>query len=325
MPGEDYSESTRVVLGELEDLPHVVELPSRGPTASMIGRTLAVVTELGVDLQPAGWRLTDSPGIDHRRAKSLLGQDLDVIEELASRHVGAVKVQVAGPWTLAAAVERPRGDKVLSDFGARRDLAQALAEGVRDHVLAVQRRIPGAEIVVQVDEPSLPAVLGGGIATASGFHRHRTVAPADATQALDWVLASAASAGASTVVHCCAQAPPFELLTQTTVGAVSFDVSLFPAASYDDLGAWVDADRGVWLGVVPTIEPDVPPSEVEVTRDVISWWSGVGHSELETLPSTTLTPACGLAGATPSWARQALGLCSQVARNLSVEQGKMGS
>ncbi|MBA2716388.1 MAG: methionine synthase, partial [Propionibacteriales bacterium] len=157
MPGEDYFESTRVVLGELGDLPHVVELPSRGPTASMIGRTLALVSELGADLQPAGWRLTDSPGLDHRRAKSLLGHDLDVTEELAQGHSGRFKVQVAGPWTLAATVERQRGDKVLSDFGARRDLAQALAEGVGDHVAAVQRRIPGAEIVVQVDEPSLPA------------------------------------------------------------------------------------------------------------------------------------------------------------------------
>lgn len=324
MPGEDYSESTRIVLGEVADLPHLVEQPSRGPTASMIGRTLAMVTELGADLQPAGWRLTDSPGLDHRRAKSLLGQDLDVTEELASRHVGSFKVQVAGPWTLAATVERQRGDKVLSDFGARRDLAQALAEGVGDHVAAVQRRIPGAEIVVQVDEPSLPAVLGGGIATASGFHRHRAVTLADAARALDWVLTSAASAGASTVVHCCAPELPFALLAQTSAGAVSFDLSLFSPASYDALGGWVDDDRGVWLGVVPTTGPEVPPSEADVTREVLSWWSHVGHSELETLPSTTLTPTCGLAGATPTWAREALGLCSRVARNLSVEQGRMG-
>jgi len=324
MPGEDYSESTRVVLGELGDLPHVVELPSRGPTASMIGRTLALVSELGADLQPAGWRLTDSPGLDHRRAKSLLGHDLDVTEELAQGHSGRFKVQVAGPWTLAATVERPRGDKVLSDFGARRDLAQALAEAVGDHVAAVQRRIPGAEIVVQVDEPSLPTVLGGGIATASGFHRHRAVTPADATLALDWVLAAAASAGASTVVHCCAPELPFALLAQTSAGAVSFDLGLFSPASYDALGEWVDDDRGVWLGVVPTTGPEVPPSEADVTREVLSWWSHVGHSELETLPSTTLTPTCGLAKATPTWARAALGLCSRVARNLSVEQGRMG-
>lgn len=317
MPGADYTESSRTVLGEVAEFPHLVELPSRGPTASMVGRTLALVSELGVDLQPAGWRLTDAPGLDHRRAKSLLAHDLDVTEELAQGHVGQFKVQVAGPWTLAASVERPRGDKVLSDSGARRDLAQALAEGVRDHVAAVGRRMPAAQIVVQVDEPSLPAVLGGGIATASGFHRHRAVEPAEAARGLDWILEAVASAGARTVVHCCAPQLPLSLLVQTSVGAVSFDVSLLSATAYDDLGAWVDCDRGVWLGVVPTTEPDMAPTETEVTQAVLGWWARVGYSEVETLPSTTVTPACGLAVATPSWARRALGLCSAVARNLS--------
>ena len=35
------------------------ELPGRGAHADMTGRALAVVAELGADLQPAGWRLTD--------------------------------------------------------------------------------------------------------------------------------------------------------------------------------------------------------------------------------------------------------------------------
>ena len=34
--------------------------PGRGAPAAMIGRTLATVTDLGFDLQPAGWRLTDA-------------------------------------------------------------------------------------------------------------------------------------------------------------------------------------------------------------------------------------------------------------------------
>ncbi len=72
MPGEDVREAVRIVLGELPDLPHLPELPARGATAGMTGRALAVVAELGFDLQPAGWRLTDAPGVDHRRARSLL-------------------------------------------------------------------------------------------------------------------------------------------------------------------------------------------------------------------------------------------------------------
>ena len=81
MPGEDFGAAVRLVVDELPDLPHLPELPDRGTIADLTGRGVAVIGELGFDLQPAGWRLTDSPGVDHRRAKSLLAQDLDVLEE----------------------------------------------------------------------------------------------------------------------------------------------------------------------------------------------------------------------------------------------------
>ena len=143
------------MLGEVPDLPYLPELPGRGAAAGMIGRTLAMIGDLGFDLQPAGWRLTDTPGVDHRRARSLLAQDLDQLEEQAQDFHGVLKVQLAGPWTLAATVEKPRGDKVLSDHGARRELAQALAEGVAAHLADVRRRVDAERVVVQLDEPAL--------------------------------------------------------------------------------------------------------------------------------------------------------------------------
>ena len=42
MPGTDSAEATRIVAGEF-DVPHLVELPARGPGGDMIGRTLALV------------------------------------------------------------------------------------------------------------------------------------------------------------------------------------------------------------------------------------------------------------------------------------------
>jgi hypothetical protein len=329
MPGTDFAEATRIVLGEVGELPHLVELPSRGPTASMTGRTLAMIRDLAFDLQPAGWRLTGAPGVDHRRATSLLAQDLDTTEHMAGDRRGAFKVQVAGPWTLAATVERPRGDKVLADHGARRDLAQALAEAVRAHCDDVRRRLSPTELVVQIDEPGLPAVLGGSIPTASGFHRHRSVTPPDAAQALTWVAEAALDSGASPVLHCCAEELPLDVIRSTPVEAVSFDVSTVPESRYDDLGGWLEAGRSVWLGVVPTApptrsKPDGPePTGAELTATVLRWWSALGYTDVESLPPTTVTPACGLAGASPQWARIALGLCQQVARNLSVEQGRI--
>ncbi len=323
MPGEDIAESMRIVLGEVGALPYVPELPARGVTATMTGRTLALVTELGVDLQPAGWRLTDAAGLDHRRAASLLAQDLDTVEELSAGGDGPFKVQVAGPWTLAATVERPRGDKVLADHGARRDLAQALAQGVQDHVGDVRRRTGSETIFVQVDEPALPAVLAGRIPTASGFGRHRTVTPADAAAALAWVVDAVIAAGAVPVVHCCAEGLPWAVLSETRVQAVSFDVSTISRGEYDDVAEWVESGRQVWPGVVPTTEQERWPTDADLTRQLLAWWGRLGYSDVETLPPTTVTPACGLAGASPAWARQSLRLATTVAQNLSVEQGKI--
>ena len=232
MPGDDaeaFLRATKLVLDELPDLPYLPELPGRGAVAGMTGRTLAVVTDLGVDLQPAGWRLTDAAGIDHRRARSLLAQDLDVLEEQAEGYTGSFKIQLAGPWTLAATVEKPRGDKVLSDHGARRELAQALAEGVRTHVRDVRRRLPGVDrLVVQVDEPALAAVLNAQVPTASGFGRHRTVHPPEASEQLAWVLAAVAEAGAEPWVHTCAPETPLQLLRGAGARglAVDFDAAL---------------------------------------------------------------------------------------------------
>lgn len=322
MPGADIAESMRIVLGEV-DLPYAAELPARGAAATMVGRTLALVSGLGVDLQPAGWRLTDASGTDHRRAVSLLAHDLDIVEELSQRHTGAFKVQVTGPWTLAATVERPRGDKVLADHGARRDLAQALADGVAGHVDDVRRRTGSTEIVVQIDEPALPAVLAAAIPTASGFGRHRSVTNADAAAALDWVAEAALGAGGIPVLHCCAPALPWRMVAQTRVQAVSFDLTTITKAEYDDVAGWVESGHQAWPGLVPAVDPDDWPTGADLTRALLRWWSDLGYTEVETLPDMTVTPTCGLAAASPGWARAALGLAAQVSRNLSAEQGKI--
>ena len=318
MPGADTADfdvAVRVVLEELPDLAHLPEMPGRGAHADMTGRTLALVSELGADLQPQGWRLTDAAGIDHRRAKSLLAQDLDVLEEHSQGYTGPFKIQVAGPWTLAATVERPRGDRVLADHGARRELAQALAEGLRDHVADVRRRIPVADIVVQVDEPALPAVMAGQIPTASGFHRHRSVDPPRASPALEWVFAAITESGATPVAHCCASDVPIDLLTGAGAAGVSVDLDVLPAAAYDDLAVLLEQGRPVHLGVVPTNAPAPPLSDATVTERVLRWLDMLGLDP-EAAASLVVTPSCGLAGADPQWARRALRICRQVSAAL---------
>lgn len=320
-PGDDataYAEAVRTVFGELPDLPHIPELPGRGATASMTGRTLALVG-LDADLQPAGWRLTGSsgsPGMDHRRARSLLAQDLDTLEEQAQDFEGRFKVQVTGPWTLAATVEKPRGDRILSDHGARRDLAQALAEGVAEHVEEVRKRVPGAtELLVQVDEPALPAVLAGQVPTASGFHRHRSVDLPLASALLEEVFAAVAGAGAIPIAHCCAADVPVSLLTGAGAQGVSVDLGVLAVAAYDDVATLLEKGAPVLLGVVPSSDPATPPGEKALVEKVLRFLEMLGLDP-ESTPGLVVTPTCGLAGATAGWAREALKLSHKVAQEI---------
>lgn len=329
-PGEtqrDHDEALAVVLGGLGDLPgqrgivHLPEVPGRGAGASMLGRTLGLLgVVLDADLQPEGWRLTGgagAPPLDQRRAASLLAQDLDSFEERTQELTGPVKVQVVGPWTLAATVERPRGDKLLADHGARRELAEALAEAVRDHVDDVRRRVPGAsEIVVQLDEPALPAVLAGSVPTASGFSRHRTVHPPEASDALARVTGAIEAAGATPWVHSCAPDVPIALLRGAGARGVLLDLSLLGAAGVDAAAEALEAGTTLGLGVVPTAPGTALPGDREVVERVLRWLDLVGLDLDAVGGGVVLTPACGLAGLTAAGARRALGLVAAAARSL---------
>jgi methionine synthase II (cobalamin-independent) len=323
LPGEDpatYAEAVRVVLGELPDLPHLPELPGRGAVAGMIGRTLGLVADLDADLQPAGWRLTGSsgsPALDQRRARSLLAQDLDTVEELTQGYDGAFKAQVTGPWTLAAIVERPRGDKVLADHGARRELAQALVEGVRDHVRDLRRRLPDAgRLVVQVDEPALAAVLAARVPTASGFGTHRSVEPPEASETLGWVFDAIAGEGAEPWVHSCAPGTPLGLLRGAGVRGLAVDLAQLTAADHDQLAESLEAGLVVALGAVPSLPPEQRPGDKQVTESVLRWLDMIGLDPEEVSDRLVVTPACGLAGATWEWARQAMTLARTTAAAL---------
>ena len=314
MPGTDPGEAVRTVLGELPDLPFLPELPARGRHADLAGRRAALLAGLPVDLQPAGWRLTSGHSRDGARARDLLSYDLDALHEAADRPP-AFKVQCAGPWTLASLLELPRGDRVLADPGAVADLAQSLAEGLRAHLLDVAGRLPGTTLVLQLDEPSLPAVLGGGIPTASGFGRLRAPAASRVVELLAEVLAVAEH----TVVHCCAAQVPVALLRKAGAGALSLDATLLTPRDDDGLGEAVESGAGLLLGVVPALDSDtgVPLRDLDAMMSPVqALWRRLGQSP-EALSSTVvITPTCGMAGASPGHARRALQACGEIARRL---------
>lgn len=306
-PGTDPFEAARTVMGELgrpEAVPHLVELPARGPGADLVGRGAALLVDMPVDLQPVGWRLVDHPGRDLARARSMRTEDLDALAEAADGWSGSLKIAVAGPWTLAADVWMPRGDRSVVDAGARRDLADSLAEGVARHVADVRRLVPGAQVVVQVDEPSLPTVLAGRLPTVSGWGRLPVVEAQEAESALRRVLEAAVGAGAvETLVHCCAPDAPLPLLRGAGAGGVGLDLSLLGPHGWERVAVAVEAGMRLWAGVLPT--SGTLPSPGDAADAVRVPWRRVGLPASD-LVSVVLTPACGLAGATPDVARETL-------------------
>lgn len=242
LPGGDAREAARAATGSFEDFPFLAELPARGPGADMIGRTAGMLVELFARVEPSGWRIGDRPGRDTKRARSWLGEDLDALEEFTQGYEGQVKVQAVGPWTLAAALELKNGQSVLSDHGARRDLAGSLAEGLRLHLDEVRRRLPGAQVVLQLDEPSLTAVLRGQVKTASGYHTHRAVDRQHVEATLRQVVG--VHGDGPVVVHSCAPDVPFALLRRAGAAAVSFDFSLLTERDDDAIGEAVEGGPG---------------------------------------------------------------------------------
>jgi hypothetical protein len=319
MPGSDPLEAARTVFDELPELPYLPELPGRGPGADMIGRTAGLLTDLPAEVTPGGWRLAARPGRDLRRAHDLLDHDLDTLEQVAQGYPGPVKVQAAGPWTLAASLELPSStEPALTDAGAVADLTQSLAEGIAAHVKEVSRRVPGARIVLQLDEPSLPAVLAGAVPSASGLRR---LAPVEAGPAAAGLAAIIEAAGAYSIVHCCSAGAPYGVIRQSGARGISVDLSRLRREDEDPFAEAVEAGAGILAGVIQGVptgrEAEAGrPEPSELARLVIARWRRIGLPPARCAGPVVLTPACGLAGASPGRATAVLAACREAARIL---------
>ncbi|MDT8915684.1 methionine synthase [Amycolatopsis sp. PS_44_ISF1] len=320
MPGTDPAEASAVVFGELPDFPHLPELPARGVGADILGRTAALLVDLAVEVVPSGYRVAARPGHEHRRGRDLLQWDLDALQEAKEKAGGTppvIKTQIAGPWTLAAGVELPRGHRVLTDRGALRDFTASLLDGVAEHVRELTART-GAPVVVQLDEPSLPAVLAGGLSTPSGYGNVAAVAEPEARDLLATVIDSIHGVtGQPVVVHCCAPQPPISLLRAAGADAIAFDftrLSGSSAAFLDEIGEAWDSGTVLFLGLVPATDPGAPVALRDVAAPAFKLVDRLGFNRDILVERAVPTPACGMAGATPEWMRTALALVRDVGK-----------
>jgi len=325
MPGTEPREAIAVVMGELPELPFLPELPARGPGGDMIGRTASLLVDMPVQTTARGWKLAAAPGRDQRRAADLMSFDLDAMQEAAAGYSGTFKIGVCGPWTLAASVELNRSvEPALADAGAVADLAGSLAEGLAAHVSEVRSRLPGATILVQIDEPGLPGVLAGSVPTASGLYRLPAVEESDAADVLGAVLAAASAPSA---VHCCAPDIPFGCIRRAGATAVSFDLGVLRRSDEDGFGEAVEAAVGMFVGAIPATAPprgERPDEDGRIPATaVIDLWQRIGLPVGRITEQVVMTPACGLAGASMAYARAALARCQAAARLIPelIEEG----
>jgi methionine synthase II (cobalamin-independent) len=323
MPGTDPFEAAAIVVGELPDLPHLPELPGRGAGTDLVGRGAALLVDIAVELVPSGYRITGRPGADHRRGVDQLRRDLDALEQAVERagtRPSLVKVQVAGPWTLMSEVELPRGHRVMTDPGALRDVTESLAEGVRGHVAEVRKRT-GADVVVQLDEPSLPAALAGVLPTPSKLGTVAAVAEPDARDTLASLVDAARDAtGQPVVVHCCAPRPPVALIRAAGADAIALDATLLegtPAVLTDQLGEVFDGGCVLFLGLVPSTEPQASRTLEQLARPALDLVDRLGFARSLLAERAVPTPTCGLAGASAAWARRALALARDLGKGFA--------
>ncbi|GAB3298265.1 methionine synthase [Epidermidibacterium keratini] len=313
LPGTDPTLALSMVFGEDLDTPYLPELPARGPGADMVGRAAARLVDLPVELSVGRWRLASHGGMDLRRANDFWRWGLDALQEVADGYAGPLKVALCGPWTLAAMLELPNGNVVLTDPGAVRDVHASQLEGAQALLGEIASRVPGAQPILQLDEPMLPAVLAGQVKSASGYSRLPAVAEQTAEQAFAEYVDGL---DAPVVVHSCAADVPYAILQRAGVGAALVDAALITSAQYDAIGEAVDRGLQLVLGV---LDPKQTPTPARVdaaaarAREIATIVAIPADRRAELLG---ISPACGLAGATAANALAITKATRQVAQQL---------
>lgn len=286
MPGVDPVEALRVALDAVPLLPFLPTLPNRGPGSDPVGRTVALLVDMWAELAPSGWRLTSRPGREASRAAAARQADVDAVEE-ATQNAGGqrlVKVSVVGPLTLSGALELPSGHRVLNDDGAAADLAGALAEGLVRHVSALRARLPaGWNLMVQIDEPFLGAVLSGALPTPSGLNRYRAMERVVARDRL-----SAICRGLDVACGFYSDAAALDLLVESGAAFVGAPLEVLETSPEEHLGEAVEAGVGVLAGI------DTSPGSRAAAERVVHLWRRLGLPPSELAATVAVCPASDL-------------------------------
>jgi hypothetical protein len=84
------------------------------------------------------------------------------------------------------------------------------------------------------------------------------------------------------------------------------------------VGTAIEGGTHLFPGVVPGTDSPLPAPSATASR-VQAWWRELGFPAEQLTAAVTLTPACGLAGATPGYARTAMAHVREAAKYLQPE------
>jgi hypothetical protein len=107
-----------------------------------------------------------------------------------------------------------------------------------------------------------------------------------------------------------------DLFRAAGVEGLSFDLGL--VQDLDAVGTAVEAGTHLLVGVVPGTDTTLPPAKATASR-LSAWWRELGFPAEQLHTAVTLTPACGLAGASPAYARTAMAHVREAAKYLLPE------
>lgn len=315
--GDKVLDAISRVRGELGDphLPFLPDFPQRGYLASVQARTLATLEGLTADSTASGWRVTDGYARESALARTLLESDINALADVVGREKGGpggeVKLRFLGPVSLAASSYLTSGELILSDAGARRDLRDSFVAGLGRILGLVGEAVPGAGLVVQLDEPLLVRAARGLVSTSSGYRRIPAVPRHELVETLALLEEGLEALGASLVVRCDLLALDAEV--RGRVSHPWLNPTGLDTRGWEPLAQLLEAGRKLTLELV---SPSHRQPVGELARSLWRTWRDLGLAPA-LVGSLTLSDTPGLEALNPDTATTVLGHIVEVGRALS--------
>ncbi|MGW9265094.1 vitamin-B12 independent methionine synthase, partial [Gordonia terrae] len=99
--------------------------------------------------------------------------------------------------------------------------------------------------------------------------------------------------------------------------AYSIDLTKPSATDLDGIGALVDRGGVLVAGRVPSTAPDRPLAAERVATELAALTDRIGLNRKVLADNVIVTPTCGLAGASASWAKSALAITAEAGQLLA--------